>query len=51
MGSDTKKPRAATMEDCDEDGKVVRGTKQSASTKGKSKGERQNRSFKTNQMP
>lgn len=44
MGSDTKKPRAACVEDyCDEDEKVVRGTKQSASTKTKSKGERQHR--------
>lgn len=41
MGSDTKKPRAATVEDCDEDDKVVSGTKQSASTKAKSKGEGQ----------
>jgi hypothetical protein len=43
MGSETKKPRAATVEDCDEEDKVVRGTKQTASNKGKSRGERQNR--------
>lgn len=44
MGSDTKKPRPAFVEDyCDEDGKVVRGTKQTASTKGKNKGERHHR--------
>lgn len=42
MGSDSKKPRAAFVEDCDEEDKPVRGTKQSASTKGKSKGERKN---------
>jgi hypothetical protein len=43
MGSDAKKPRPAFMEDCDEEDKVVRGTKQSARTKEKSKGERQYR--------
>ena len=44
MGSDPKKPRAAFVEDyCEEDSAVVRGTKQTASTKGKSKGERQHR--------
>ena len=44
MGADPKKPRAAFVEDyCDEHEKVVRGTKQTASTKGKSKGKRQHR--------
>jgi hypothetical protein len=44
MGADPKKPRAAFVEDyCDELEKVVRGTKHTASTKGKSKGERQHR--------